>query len=83
MNKNTCAQLNWCIVRAMVYAEHDDFQQGRASFISDLSKTPCTKTIIKQSGFDVTMFYGEITNLDEFKKIINLVILPHKCTCSK
>ena len=83
MDKIPCKHLITCITRSTVYAEHDDFQQGRASFISDLSKSPCTKAITKNPMFSITMLFGEITTLDEFKKIINIVSLSHKCTCSK
>jgi hypothetical protein len=83
IDKIPCKQLISCITRAIVYAEHDDFQQGRASFISDLSKSPCTKAITKKPMFSITMLFGEITTLDEFKNIINIVSLCHECTCFK
>ena len=67
MDKIPCKHLITCITRATVYAEHDDFQQGRASFISDLSKSPCTKAITKNPMFSITMLFGEITTLAEFK----------------
>jgi len=83
MDKFPCKHLISCITRAIVYAEHNDFQQGRASFISDLSKSPCTKAITKKPMFSITMLFGEITTLDEFKNIINIVSLSHECICSK
>ena len=76
-----CEHLKWCITRAMEFAQKYDFQQGRASFISDLNKNNCTKNITKQPLFAITMLFGEIKSIDEFNTIISIVSLSHECTC--
>jgi len=76
-----CEKLKLCITRAMEFAQKNDFLQGRASFISDLNKNPCTKNITKQPYFAITILFGEIKSIDEFNTIISIVSLSHECTC--
>ena len=43
----TCEMLEFCISRAMSYANKGDYRQAVSSFMSDVRKTNCTKCLLE------------------------------------
>jgi hypothetical protein len=46
-SSKTCEMLEFCISRAMTYANKGDYGQAVASFMSDVRKTDCTKCLLE------------------------------------
>ena len=76
-----CKRLDWCIGRAMEYAQKNDFKQARKSFCSDIMKSPCTKVISEQPLFSILILFTNVTNVAEFETLVKG--FSHSCICNK
>lgn len=63
--------LNWCVERAMAYAERGDMPQAWASFASDVRKHEGTKHIASHELFAMAMFSGVYDRPGDFRDFIS------------
>ena len=62
---------NWCIERAMQYADAGDMPQAWASFASDVRNHPGTEHIASHLLFQMAMFSGVYDRPAEFRVFIS------------
>jgi hypothetical protein len=63
--------LNWCVDRAMVYADMGDMTQAWASFTSDVRKHPDTEHIGYHSLLAMAMVSGLYNEPRKFREFVS------------
>lgn len=63
--------LDWCVERAMEYAEQGDWPNAWASFISDVRKHPATADISGHPLLGMAMASGLYNNPRDFRQFIS------------
>lgn len=63
--------LDWCVARAMEYAEKGDIATAWASFASDVAKHGATSYIASHELFAMAMFSGAYNDPKSFRDFIS------------
>ena len=81
----SCKMLEFCISRAMVYANTCNYKQAVVSFISDVKKTDCTKCLLEKPDnrfITMNILNDDMskTSPDKFKEVLRGFSIC--CVCS-
>lgn len=63
--------LDWCVERAMEYANRGDMTNAWASFSSDVTKHDGTKHIVVHELYGMALFSGLYNSPDQFRDFIS------------
>ena len=77
--KINCANLKFCVERAMKYVDSNNYNSAIASFISDTSKSQCTKHISEDGLFTMMILKENVGNPEKFKE--SLLGFYPVCSC--
>ena len=66
--KINCANLKFCVERAMKYVDSNNYNSAIDSFISDASKSQCTKHISEAEELSMMILTENIGNPEKFKE---------------
>jgi hypothetical protein len=77
-----CENFEWCVQRSLEYAKQNNYNQAIVSFMSDITKSECTKSI-NENGYLCIMILN--SNKESLTKFENdgLRGFSYCCVCKK
>lgn len=79
---SNCKNLNFCIYNAMKYVKINEYNSAIISFMSDISKSECTKHIKNDKIIIQEILKKNIGNYKKFKETLLKIDNKNKCKCN-
>jgi len=78
MNNKKCANFDFCVSRSMEYTKRGDYHQAISSFLSDVSKSECTRCI-KENFITLVILEGSKSSEEKFEEALRGFTYDCKC----